>query len=735
MEVAQQIPMEPVKTDHYCEKCDKYFRDRPKLTRHNKSIHENVTYDCHLCEAKYRRPEILKSHIRGIHEKADDMKCHICGMSFGLKRHLRVHIEGIHQELRKFKCKICDATFKQVGALHNHLRYRHGERKTCSECDRTFKTVVARMKHQQIVHNMIPTEPTIKNRRKRDRSANELPRMKKRLNPDEIARAKEREEKKATQPPAPKKPSPEPEPDLPFKCDQCTKSYDNPHKLKRHSIRAHGREGDQFPCEKCGELFKLKSTLWRHVRNYHRDYEELQCETCKIWFQSRDSLLNHVRNEHGAKDFMCSVCGDCFAHNQQLKRHYKDRHNMEPPPDVAEDKREKDSYRQEDDPVPVADGVFLCVICDKTYPDKQLYRRHMKDSHWEKEKKQKKRLQCPDCDMSFKHQATLSNHNIRVHCKSDEQFLHMIEKPRKKEGKILEQIAEKFPSQNVITHEGGSSDDEADNEKKQELLEEAKKSTKRSRASMKLPKRSAKRKKNNLKDESDSDMDDDILIPEVHHDLAYYEDIIDAIDFGGGNHNIDDVEESTDIKFLICWTCGKAITKIGCFVRNALAKVEKAYQCLDCDKCFGIDGLMETHVESVMLTRIHVCPTCCKCFNSASLLRKHQNVHENENAKKVNPKKTTTVIWNKIAQEIVTTNDIEPPSTVCDKVNDIVCDDVKDVKEEDIPLGEETSYKKEELDFPVNIPLSKPEVKVESDHEDENYLPEAASELIRSWLI
>ena len=86
------------------------------------------------------------------------------------------------------------------------------------------------------------------------------------------------------------------------------------------------------------------------------------------------------------------------------------------------------------------------------------------------------------------------------------------------------------------------------------------------------------------------------------------------------------------------------------------------------------------------------------------------------------------MIWNKIAQEIVTTNDIETTSTVCDKVNDIVCDVVK--QEEG-----ESSYKNEELEFPVNIPLSKPDVKVESDHEDENYLPEAASELIRSWLI
>ncbi len=79
-------------TKHKCEQCGMYFRDGPKLSRHIKEVHENISFECNVCGKKFTRKESMNAHRRTFHEKSEDFKCHICGKLHTCMRQLRRHV-------------------------------------------------------------------------------------------------------------------------------------------------------------------------------------------------------------------------------------------------------------------------------------------------------------------------------------------------------------------------------------------------------------------------------------------------------------------------------------------------------------------------------------------------------------------------------------------------------------------------------------------------------------------
>ena len=47
-------------------------------------------FDCQICGKLFACKESLKSHIRGVHEKSDQLLCHICHKTLSCKQYLRV---------------------------------------------------------------------------------------------------------------------------------------------------------------------------------------------------------------------------------------------------------------------------------------------------------------------------------------------------------------------------------------------------------------------------------------------------------------------------------------------------------------------------------------------------------------------------------------------------------------------------------------------------------------------
>jgi uncharacterized Zn-finger protein len=80
---------------------------------------------------------------------------------------------------------------------------------------------------------------------------------------------------------------------LPFQCDECSKSYDNEHDLRRHA-RCH--LGD-------------------------RDKQPLVCQYCQKSFKTHSHKKEHERTHTGEKPYSCPICNRSFIQSSNLKKH------------------------------------------------------------------------------------------------------------------------------------------------------------------------------------------------------------------------------------------------------------------------------------------------------------------------------------------------------------------------------------------------------------------------------
>ena len=92
-----------------CKLCEKKFKNKQSLLRHNREVHlitskyleftdpESFGYKCEECDQRFERKENLKRHVSTIHKESKDQKftCDECKKTFGrsdsLKRHVKSH--------------------------------------------------------------------------------------------------------------------------------------------------------------------------------------------------------------------------------------------------------------------------------------------------------------------------------------------------------------------------------------------------------------------------------------------------------------------------------------------------------------------------------------------------------------------------------------------------------------------------------------------------------------------
>jgi len=80
---------------------------------------------------------------------------------------------------------------------------------------------------------------------------------------------------------------------LAFKCDQCPKSYDNEHDLKRHG-RCHTIDKQPLTCQYCQKSFKTHSHKKEHERT-HTGEKPYTCPICNRSFIQSSNLKKHIQ--------------------------------------------------------------------------------------------------------------------------------------------------------------------------------------------------------------------------------------------------------------------------------------------------------------------------------------------------------------------------------------------------------------------------------------------------------
>uniref|UniRef100_A0A673WX46 C2H2-type domain-containing protein n=1 Tax=Salmo trutta TaxID=8032 RepID=A0A673WX46_SALTR len=193
-----------------------------------------------------------------------------------------------------------------------------------------------------------------------------------------------------------------------YSCYVCHKKY-----TSAHSLRDHGRihTGERpYPCNQCGQRFRVKQFLILHLRKAHADVyggeessgdlswtapvEEPMSNSAEqqpaIKSKGEDDLRANGKRKGmggggGGVPYTCPYCGKSFSYpsHQQLTVHTR---------------------------VHTGERPFGCTQCGKRFARSGNLRAHQRDVHLGK-----RPFVCQECGKRFAHRGNLRVHHQRVH--------------------------------------------------------------------------------------------------------------------------------------------------------------------------------------------------------------------------------------------------------------------------------------------------------------------------------
>ena len=296
-----------------CTRCDKWFSTRQKLDNHI-NVHLNRRpHKCSTCNATFTSNKNLCRHLKNhTVESKRKFVCPNCPKRFNTRRHLESHIR-MHTNDRRFKCSECDKTYKYDAQLRIHHRLHTGQRFYCEVCKKPFIDK-ADLKRHLISHSDL----------------------------------------------------------RPYKCDTCGAAF-----KRKGVLNAHiSRHGDLFniakdECRICGQTFKFKYYLKKHMEIHDPHRPSFKCHLCGKVVATQGSLRLHMKNscshlEHS--EYLCEICGKTLRTKANLRKHKK---------------HHTDGYK------------YPCKRCDKSYAFSYHLQRHTRKAHDHTE--EKRGTKCRHC--------------------------------------------------------------------------------------------------------------------------------------------------------------------------------------------------------------------------------------------------------------------------------------------------------------------------------------------------
>ena len=251
---------------------------------------------------KFRRKNITmaKTLETGLGMAAKEKKCQTCGKLCNGNYQLRRH-EMSHSEYRPHRCPYCDKGFKQKAHLKGHTKSVHckPEHRGSSKSRNNKRSDIAvpeadtaRVNCSKVIPQSEQNGRKITKDEDRENISIEtgvqVPITKKEII-ENVAGKRRLGRTRIERPRRPVK-------DREFCCRVCGKEFKTAYRLKRHE-QSH-TDVRPYACRTCGKRFKQSGHRNEHEANHQRQGIRFLCNKCGVVFRCRSSFNSHMR-AHG----------------------------------------------------------------------------------------------------------------------------------------------------------------------------------------------------------------------------------------------------------------------------------------------------------------------------------------------------------------------------------------------------------------------------------------------------
>lgn len=308
-------------------KCKEIFssEDEWKLHLNDHAKFYPTPVQCEDCAITFKSQQSYEKHCNSVHNgpQCTAFVCQVCGKELQTRVQWRSHLRN-HDQSLKYKCNYegCKKAFRVKHHLINHLRSHTKEspfRCTFEGCSSAF-----RQKHALTIHLRKHTLDFIACDHCKSPFVTQF-QLKKHL--DKCNGVYRPLMSRAT----PKSKTERPPSDS-FKCPigDCGESFKAKISLEKHLTKVHRLEVTPTLCVLCCQNFETSQALKSHMR----DHLPFSCMLCSVNFKNEDNLNNHILKSHDKNEVRLHNCHHCtasFKRADHLRTHIAYKHNESRP--------------------------------------------------------------------------------------------------------------------------------------------------------------------------------------------------------------------------------------------------------------------------------------------------------------------------------------------------------------------------------------------------------------------